>query len=111
MISLVDDHDLESLLGALVDLLRLGDLLQQVLHHHSVVIAYVGRRDLHVVDRGDDIELEFPVGGGLEDPRVDLDLLDTRAVKLLERGNNASLLTRTRWSVDQQVREVSALSL
>lgn len=47
-----------------------------------------------MVDGCYDVELEFPVGGGLEDSRVDLDLFDTGPVELFERGNNASLLPR-----------------
>jgi hypothetical protein len=47
-----------------------------------------------VVDGCYDVELEFPVGGGLEDSRVNLYLFDTGPVELFERGNNASLLPR-----------------
>jgi len=39
-----------------------------------------------VVDGRDDVEFEFPVGGGLEDARVDLDLLDAGAVEGAEGG-------------------------
>jgi hypothetical protein len=64
-----------------------------------------------VVDGCYDVELEFPVGGGLEDSRVNLYLFDTGPVELFERGNNASLLPRAWGPVDKKVREVSALRL
>lgn len=83
MIGLVDDHNLEPLLGRLVDLLRLRHLLEQVLNYDSIVVADVGGRDLEVVDRGYDVELELAVAAGLKDTRVDLDLLDTGAEELL----------------------------
>lgn len=56
MISLIDNHDLKPLLGTLINLLRLRHLLQQILHHDSIVVANVRRSDLEVVDRGNDIE-------------------------------------------------------
>jgi hypothetical protein len=56
MIRLIDNHDLKPLLGTLINLLRLRYLLQQILHHDSIVVPYVRRRDLEMVDRGDDVE-------------------------------------------------------
>ena len=41
MIRLVDHHHLEPLLRSLIHLLRLRYLLQQILHNHPVVVAYV----------------------------------------------------------------------
>ena len=47
-----------------------------------------------MVDGCHDVELEFAVGGGLEDSRVNLDLFDAGAVELFQRRDNASLLPR-----------------
>jgi hypothetical protein len=41
VIRLIDDHDLEALLCAQVDLLCLCYFLEQVLHDHSVVVANI----------------------------------------------------------------------
>lgn len=111
MIRLVDDHDLEPLLGRQVHLLRLRDLLQQVLHDDAVVVAHVARRDLQVVVAGDDVELELAVGGRLEDAAVDLDLLHAGPVEFLERGHDAGFLAGARGPVDEEVGEVAALCL
>ena len=92
MVGLVDDHHLEPLLGRLINLLRLSHLLQQVLDDDSVVVANVGRGDFEVVDGGDNVELEFAVAARLKHTRIDLDLLDARAVQLLERSDNPRLL-------------------
>lgn len=111
MIGLIDNHNLESLPCCLIDLLRLSDLLQELLHHHTIKIPDIGRRNLEVVDRGDDIELQFAIGGGLKDARVDLDLLNPRTVELFECCDYPSLLASSRRTVDQEVREISTLCL
>lgn len=80
MIGLIDDHNLEPLPCGLVDLLCLSDFLQELLHHHTVKIADIGRRDLEVIDRCDDVELQFTIGGGLKDARIDLDLFNSWAI-------------------------------
>jgi hypothetical protein len=41
MIRIVDNHDFESLLGALINLLCLRHLFQQILHDDSVIIPDV----------------------------------------------------------------------
>ena len=64
-----------------------------------------------MVDGCYDVELEFPVGGGLEDSRVNLDFFNARSIELLERGDNASFLPSPRRPVDEEVGEVSALRL
>lgn len=56
MVCLVDHHDLESLFCALVHLLGLRDLFQEILDDYSVEIADIARGDFEVVDRGDDVE-------------------------------------------------------
>ena len=91
MISLINDDHLESLLRVQVDLLRLGDLLEQVLDDDTVEVPDVSRCDFQVVDRGDDVELELAVRGGREDARVDLDLLHAGAVELAECRDYAGL--------------------
>jgi hypothetical protein len=67
MIRLIDNHDLEALPSCLVNLLRLSDFLQQVLHHETIRGADIRRRDLEVIDGCDDVELELSVRGCLED--------------------------------------------
>lgn len=111
VVGLVDDHDLESLFGGLVDLLSLGHLLQEILYHDSVVVTNIGRRDLEVVDRGDDVEFEFAVACGLENACVDLDLLDSRTIELFQCGYDPCLLASSRGAVDEKVREISTLGL
>ena len=95
MVRLINHNHLEALLCAQVDLLCLRDLFQQILHNYSVVIADIRRRDLEVVDRGDNVEFEFAVARGLEDACVDLYLFNTGAVELLERGDDAGFLAGT----------------
>lgn len=80
MVGLIDNHNLEPLPCGLVDLLRLSNFFQELLDHHAVEITDIGRRDLKVVDRCDDVELQFTIGGGLKDARIDLDLFDPRAI-------------------------------
>lgn len=111
VIGLVDDDDLEPLLRREIDLLGLRDLLQKFLDHDAVIVADVGRCDLKVVDGRDDVELQFPVTRRLEDSSVDLDLLDSGAVQFLQCCDYAGFLARAGRSVDEEVREVSALSL
>lgn len=59
----------------------------------------------------DNVEFELAVCGRLENTSVDLDLFDTRTVQLLESRNNAGLLACARRSVNEEVREVTALCL
>lgn len=59
----------------------------------------------------DDVEFELSVCSGLENAGVDFDLLDTRAIELLERCNNASLLACARGSVYEEMGKVTALCL
>lgn len=94
MIRLVDHDNLESLLRGEIDLLRLRDLLEQLLHHDPVVVAHIGGGDLEVVDRGDDVEIELAVAGRLEDSGVDLDLFDSRTEEFLEGRDDAGFLAR-----------------
>jgi hypothetical protein len=56
MIRLIDNHDLEPLLRALINLLRLRYLLQQILNNNTIVVPNIGRGDLEMVDRGYDVE-------------------------------------------------------
>jgi hypothetical protein len=111
VVGLVDDHDLEALAGRLVDLLRLGHFLEEVLHHDAVIVADIGGCDFEVVDGGDDVKLELAVGRGLEDTGVDLDLLDAGAVEFLQSGYYPRLLPGAGGSVDEDVRKVAALRL
>ena len=111
MVCLIDDDNLEALLCAQVDLLCLRHFLEEVLHHHSVVVADIRRCDLEVVYGCDDVEFELAVRGRLEDAGVDLDLLDTRAVEFFERCNDTRLLACPRRSIDQKMGEVTALCL
>ena len=74
-ICLIHHDHLEALLCAEIDLLRLRDLLEQLLHDDAVVVAHVRRCDLEMVHGRHDVEFELAVRRGLEDARVDLDLL------------------------------------
>ncbi len=56
MIRLIDNHDLKPLLGALINLLRLRYLLEQILHDNTVVVPDVRRCNLEMVDRGYDVK-------------------------------------------------------
>jgi hypothetical protein len=47
----------------------------------------------------------------LEDASIYLDLLNTRSIELFQGGYNSCLLSGAGWSVNEQVREVTALSL
>lgn len=60
---------------------------------------------------GYNVELEFAIRGCLEDTGINLDLLDTRPIKLLERCNDARFLPCARWSVYEEMGEVTALCL
>lgn len=111
MIGLVDDDELEALAGSGVDLLCLCHLLEQLLHHHAIVVAHIGRRDLEVIDRSDDVELELAVGRGLEDAGVDFDLVGAGAVEFAKKGDDTRFLACSRGSIDEEVREVAAVSL
>lgn len=62
VICLVYHHHLEPLPRRQVHLLRLRDLLEEVLYHDPVIGPYVGRGDFEVVDGGDDVEFELAVG-------------------------------------------------
>lgn len=90
-VGLIDDHDLEALLCREVHLLRLRNLLEQVLYHDAVAIAHVAGRDLEVVDGRDDGELGLAVADRVG-AAVDLDLFDAGPVELLERCDDAGLL-------------------
>ena len=74
VLGLIDDYDLEPLPRGQIHLLRLRRLLQQILDHHSVVIANVGRRDLEVVVGRYDVEFDLATGVRLEDPGIYVDL-------------------------------------
>lgn len=41
MIRLIDDHDLETLFGVQINLLRLCDFLEKILHNNTVVVSDV----------------------------------------------------------------------
>ena len=111
MVGFVDHHDLEPLSCRHIDLLRLRNLLQEVLHHHSIIVSHIRWRDLKVVDRSDDIEFEFAVGRGLEDSGVDLDLLHSWPIQLLQRRHDPSLFPSPRGTIHEQMWKVSALRL
>jgi hypothetical protein len=111
VVCLIDDDDLEALFCAEVDLLCLRDFLEQILHNYSVVVSDIGGRDLEVVYRSDDVEFEFAVCRGLEDARVDLDLLDTGAIQLLECCDDARLLACAGRTVYKEMWKVTALCL
>jgi hypothetical protein len=111
MVRLVDNHDLETLLGVQVDLLGLRDFLEEILHHDTVVVSDIRRCDLEVVYRGDNVELELAVRRGLEDASVDLDLLDTWAIELFQGCDDAGFLAGAGGTVDEEVGEVATLCL
>jgi hypothetical protein len=50
MVRFIDNHNLEALLRAQINLLRLRDLFEQVLYDYSVVVSDIGRCDFEVVD-------------------------------------------------------------
>lgn len=64
-----------------------------------------------MVDRGDDVEFELAIGGGLEDACVDLDLFDGGAKELFEGGDDAGFLAGARGAVDKKVRKITTLGL
>jgi len=64
-----------------------------------------------VVNGGYDVEFEFAIRSCLKDTRIDLDLLDTGTVELLEGCNDARLLASARWTVYEEMWEVTALRL
>jgi hypothetical protein len=47
----------------------------------------------------------------LEDTRIDLDLLNSRAIELFEGCDYASLLAGARWTIYEEMWEVTALCL
>ena len=99
VVRLVDNDNLESLLRIKIHLLCLGHLLQQFLYHDTVVIPDIRWGNLKVINRRDNVELEFPVTRRLEDSGVDLDLFNSGAVQFLECRDNSSLFACTRWPV------------
>ena len=101
MVCLIDHHDFESLLCALIHLLGLSDLLQEILDDYSIEIADIAWGNFEVVDRSDNVEFQFSIGCGLKYPRVDLDLLYTRAVQGTECCYYARLLAGTTGAVDE----------
>jgi len=111
MVRFVDHDHLEPLLSRLVDLLGLGDLLQEVLDHDPVVVADIGRRDLEVVNGRDNVELELAVVAGLEDARVDLYFFNTGPEELFERSDDTGFLAGARGPVNENVGEVATLRL
>lgn len=111
MICLIDDHDFESLLSTLIDLLCLCDFFKEILHHNTVIVPNIRRRDLEMVYGGHNVEFEFAITAGLKHSRVNLDLLDTRSVELLECCNNACFLAGTRGTVDKEMWEITTLCL
>ena len=111
MIGLVDHDHFEPLPRILIHLLRLRDLLEQILHDDAIAGADVARRDLEVVDGGDDVEFELAVRRRLEDAGVDFDLLDAGAVEGAEGGDDAGLLAGAGRAVHEEVREVGGLGL
>jgi hypothetical protein len=111
MVCLVDDDNLEALFGCHVDLLRLSNLLEKVLHDNTVVVAHITRCYLEMVVGWDDVEFELAVARCLEDSTVDLDLLYTRAVECAKSCCDSCLLARSGRAVDQKMWEVSALRL
>lgn len=64
----------ELLLCVQVDLLRLRNLLENVLNDDAVVHADIGRRELNVVVGLHDVDIELAVRGGHEDALVDAEL-------------------------------------
>lgn len=95
MVGFVDDDNLEALTSGNVHLLRLRNLLQQLLDDDTVIVADIGRGDFEVINRGHDVELELAVAARLEGARVDLDLLDGGTEKRLECRNRTRLLAGT----------------
>ena len=53
-----------------------------------------------MVDRGDNVEFEFAVGGCLEDSRVDFDLFHAGAVELFESCDDSCFLSCAGGTVD-----------
>ena len=107
----VDDHDLELLLSRRIDLLRLRNLLEDVLDDDAVIVADVRGGDLEMVERGNNVELQLPVAACLEDTGIDLDFFYSGAEELLQRRNDSSLLAGAGWSVDKDMREIARLGL
>ena len=111
MIRLVDNHDLESLLRIHIHLLCLRNLLQKILDDNAVVVPNIRGCDFEVVNRSDDVEFEFAVGGGEEDAGVDFYLLDAGAVEGFQRADDACLLSGAGWAIDEEMGKVAGLCL
>ena len=111
MFGFVDDHDLELLLGRRIDLLRLCNLLEEVLDDYAVIVAYVRGGDLEMVEGGNNVELQLPVAACLEDTGIDLDFFYSGAEELLQRRNDSSLFAGAGWSVYKNVGEITGLGL
>jgi hypothetical protein len=111
MIRLINHDDLEALLGGQIDLLRLSNFLQKLLHDNTIIVPHIRRCDFEMVHRGDDVEFEFAVCARLEDAGVDFDLFDTWSVEFFKGCDYPSLLARAGGTVDEEVREIPALSL
>eukprot|EP00515_Schizochytrium_aggregatum_P019553 CAMPEP_0202116086 /NCGR_PEP_ID=MMETSP0965-20130614/39830_1 /ASSEMBLY_ACC=CAM_ASM_000507 /TAXON_ID=4773 /ORGANISM="Schizochytrium aggregatum, Strain ATCC28209" /LENGTH=69 /DNA_ID=CAMNT_0048685919 /DNA_START=69 /DNA_END=275 /DNA_ORIENTATION=+ len=67
----------------------LGDLLDDLLHDVSVVVASVTRVHFNVVHAAKRGELDWPPGGGLELAMLELDLLDAWAEYLPKKRHHA----------------------
>lgn len=65
------------------------------MNNNSVIVTDIRWCDFEVVDGGDNIEFELSVAARLENSGIDLDLLYTGSVKLLQRGDDSGLLSST----------------
>lgn len=65
---------LELLLGVEVDLLRLSNLLEDILDNDAVVHSNVGGGELNVVVGLHDVDIELAVGGGDKDTLINAEL-------------------------------------
>ncbi len=111
MVGFIDHHDLESLLCTQVDLLCLGNLLEQILNDHSIIVSNIGRCNFEMVYRGYNVEFEFSIRCCLEYTCVNLDLLNTRSVELFECSDDTCLLSGAGWPVNEEMWKVTALRL
>ena len=94
-----------------VNLLRLGQFLDELLDDQPILRADVARVHLHVVVRADHRDLQLLAGRRRENALHDPDFVDVVAKDLSQNGVDARLLPGARGTVHQQVRKVAARRL
>lgn len=92
-IRLVDDYNFESVFRVQVDVLSLRNLFEDVLNDQTVIISGVGRGEFDVVVGGDNVDVDFAVGGCDKDALINLQLL-ARCMEKEDAGSVSCELRR-----------------